>query len=170
MAAAPVFIQQPQSHTSKIGESYTLSWWVDGPVVYLVKFGNTNNTIAVTTNSWFDINDITADNAGNYWIVATNAFGSTASAMATLTVTTVITSQPQSLTVNVGQPATFSVTATGMPPLTYQWQFGKANIAGATNSSYNIPSCTKANAGDYKVVVSGPGGKVTSTTAKLTVQ
>ena len=170
MSAAPVFIQQPQSHTSKIGESYTLSWWVDGPAVYLVKFGNTNNTIAVTTNSWFDIVDITADKAGNYWIVATNPFASTTSAVAILTVSTVITSQPQSLTVKVGQPATFSVTAAGMAPLTYQWQFGSANIAGATNASYTITSCTKANAGGYKVVVSSPGGKVTSTTAKLTVQ
>src|SRR4030095_8478596 len=52
----------------------------------------------------------------------------------------VITNQPQSITVSKGNPATFSVTATGTQPLTYQWRKNGANINGATNSTYTIAS------------------------------
>jgi uncharacterized protein YdaL len=171
VAAPPVFSQQPVSHTNKAGSSVTFSCWADGtpPVRYQWKFNGKN--IAGATNDWVDVLNITTANAGGYSVVASNAFGSVTSATATLTVLppTVITSQPQNKTVKVGQPATFSVTATGVAPLTYQWRFGNVNIAGATSASYTIASCAKTNAGNYKVVVSSPGGNVTSAVAKLTV-
>jgi len=81
----------------------------------------------------------------------------------------VITNQPQSITVSQGNPATFSVTATGTPPLSYQWRKNGVNINGATNSSYTIPSVVAADQGNYSVVVSNSGGSVTSNDASLTV-
>ena len=45
-----------------------------------------------------------------------------------------ITAQPASQTVTAGQTATFSVTASGTAPLSYQWQKNAAAIAGATAS------------------------------------
>jgi len=56
-----------------------------------------------------------------------------------------ITSQPASQTVAPGQTAMFSVTATGTPPPTYQWQKNGANIAGATSASYTTPATTTAD-------------------------
>jgi len=81
----------------------------------------------------------------------------------------VITNQPQSITVPQGNPATFSVTATGTPPLSYQWRKNGVNINGATNSSYTIASVVPADQGNYSVVVSNSGGSVTSNDASLTV-
>jgi hypothetical protein len=81
----------------------------------------------------------------------------------------VITAQPQNLTVTVGSPASFSVTATGAAPITYQWRFGGSPIGGATNSTYTIASAQASNAGNYDVVVSNPGGPTTSAIATLTV-
>ena len=52
----------------------------------------------------------------------------------------VITSQPQSLRVNVGRPAGFAVGATGTAPLAYQWLKNGANVAGATTNTYSIAS------------------------------
>ena len=43
-----------------------------------------------------------------------------------------ITQHPQSRTVAVGQPATFTVAASGRRPLSFQWQRNGVNIAGAT--------------------------------------
>ena len=50
-----------------------------------------------------------------------------------------ITTQPASQTVTAGQTATFSVTATGTAPLSYQWKKNGAAISGATASSYTTP-------------------------------
>ena len=81
----------------------------------------------------------------------------------------VITNQPQSITVSEGNQASFSVTATGTPPLTYQWRKNSVNISGATNSTYTIPSVTPGDQGNYSVVVSNTAGSVTSNNATLTV-
>ena len=64
----------------------------------------------------------------------------------------------------------FSVTATGSPPLQYQWRKNGANIPGATNSSYTTPATVATDNGSlFSVVVSNGGGSVTSRNAKLTV-
>jgi hypothetical protein len=80
-----------------------------------------------------------------------------------------ITSHPQSQTKIVGQSVTFSVTASGSPPLSYQWRKNGQNINGATSSSYTISSVTTADAGNYDCVVTNACGSVTSNSATLTV-
>lgn len=81
----------------------------------------------------------------------------------------VITNQPQSTTVALGSPASFSVTATGTAPLSYQWRKNGANISGATSSMYTIATTTAASAGNYSVVVSNSAGSKTSNNATLTI-
>jgi hypothetical protein len=82
----------------------------------------------------------------------------------------VITSQPASQIVLAGQPAVFSVTATGTPSPTYQWQKNGANITGAMSSSYTIPATTTTDSGaQFRVIVSNSVGNVTSNSATLTV-
>lgn len=81
-----------------------------------------------------------------------------------------ITSQPANATVTSGQPATFSVTASGSAPLTYQWQQNSSNIAGASSHSYTTPATTSADNGSkFNVIVSNSAGTITSSTATLTV-
>ena len=81
----------------------------------------------------------------------------------------VITTQPQSLSVAPGNPATFTVVASGTSPLVYQWRFNSNNIAGATNSTYTIPSAVGTNQGFYMVVITNGLGSATSTNANLSV-
>ena len=81
-----------------------------------------------------------------------------------------ITVQPANQTVPLGQSATFSVTATGAAPLSYQWQKNGANISGATGASYTTPPVTNAdNGSNFRVVVTNSAGSVTSNPATLTV-
>jgi glucose/arabinose dehydrogenase len=81
-----------------------------------------------------------------------------------------ITTQPQNQTVSAGQPATFSVVASGSQPLTYQWQRNGANIGGATASSYTLPAATAGDSGSqFRCVVTNSVGSVTSSAATLTV-
>lgn len=82
----------------------------------------------------------------------------------------VIVTQPVNRSVTVGTSATFSVTATGIPTLTYQWRKNGVNIVGATAATYSTPATLSADNGSvYSVVVTNPSGPFTSTNATLTV-
>ena len=80
----------------------------------------------------------------------------------------VITEQPMSVAPGQGQTTTFLVAAVGTPPLSYQWRFNLTNIlSGATNATYTVVNAQAYDAGAYDVVVSNPGGSVTSQVATL---
>jgi len=81
----------------------------------------------------------------------------------------VISQQPISATIPLGDPATFSVSVTGTAPLNYQWQKNEVNIAGANESSYTISNAQLADAGDYRVVVTNIAGQIISNAATLIV-
>jgi glucose/arabinose dehydrogenase len=87
-----------------------------------------------------------------------------------------ITAQPQSQTVSTGGSATFTVTASGSTPLSYQWQKAEAgtssfaNISGATTASLVVSNAQSADNGDlFRVIVSNSFGSATSAAATLTV-
>lgn len=97
------------------------------------------------------------------------ATGSLFKIIYTINTAPAIVTHPSNVTVPAGQPATFSVTATGSVPLSYQWQKNAVSIAGATGASYTIGSAQPANAGSYRVIVSNAAGSATSNPAQLTV-
>src|SRR5580693_3835620 len=80
-----------------------------------------------------------------------------------------IMQQPASISVTAGQPATFSVMASGDPPMSYQW-FLNGAAAGTNSSTFSIAQTTPGQTGaQIYVIVSNAGGSVTSATATLTV-
>ena len=81
-----------------------------------------------------------------------------------------ITIQPASQTVGAGQPATFTVSASGSAPLSYQWQRGGVDLAGETAASYTLASAQLAdNGAQFRCVVTNAYGSATSNAAALTV-
>lgn len=80
-----------------------------------------------------------------------------------------ITAQPASLMLSLSSAATFSVTATGTAPLSYQWRKDGAVLAGATISSLTITNVQLGDAGSYSVVITNIAGSVTSQAATLSV-
>lgn len=81
----------------------------------------------------------------------------------------VITSQPASAAVTVGQSASFTVGVNNATGASYQWSRNGGAIAGATTATYAIGSVTTAHAGSYTVVVANSAGSATSNAATLTV-
>lgn len=80
-------------------------------------------------------------------------------------------SQPASVTVPLGQTASFSVIASGTGTLSYQWFKNGVAINGATSSSYTTPPTAAGDTGAvFTVTVSNSVGSVTSGPATLTVQ
>jgi hypothetical protein len=80
-----------------------------------------------------------------------------------------ITVQPASQTITEGSSVGFSVTASGAPPLSYQWRKNGTAIGGATATNFSLNPAGLGDAGNYDVVVTNGGGSTTSTTAVLSV-
>jgi hypothetical protein len=82
---------------------------------------------------------------------------------------------PTNQTANAGGAATFSVSAIGSPPFTYQWRKNGVNLTngfnifGATNASLLISNVTTSDAASYSVRVADSFSSVTSSVATLTV-
>lgn len=86
-----------------------------------------------------------------------------------------VTAQPKSVSVTVGDTATFEVTATGTD-VTYQWQIdrndgkGFVDITGATGATYTIGVTDRdCNGFKYRCVLSNAAGSATTDTVVLTV-
>ncbi len=81
----------------------------------------------------------------------------------------VLTSQPQSVVLNYGMPAQFSVAATGTGTLSYQWFKDGVPISGQTSTSFRIATATANDMGVYTVAVTDVNGTTTSLPATLVI-
>lgn len=108
-------------------------------------------------------------------VYGNSAYSGVASATTPVSGVPVITSQPASRTVNPGATVTFSVTATGTAPLSYQWRRNGVNLtntgkfSGVNTATLTITNVQQTEVGNYDVVVANAVGSVTSATATLAV-
>ncbi len=170
---------QPTSKTITAGNSVTFSVTANGTETLKYQWTKGGVNISGATQASYTISAATASHAGNYAVIIWNTWGTIqSSAVTSNTVTltvnaatspTTISKQPSPVSVYVGQPASFNVTATGSGTLTYQWRKNGTAITGATAASYTINQTSAADAGSYSVVVTGSGGSVTSSSASLSV-
>ena len=167
----PRITQPPVGVTTNQGATVTFNVGAIGTPSpsYQWQFNNVN--LPGATNATLTISDVQTNQAGGYSVIVSNSAGSIGVPAVTLTVNVppAITQQPASVTTNQGVTVAFIVTATGTPPLQYQWLVGGSPIAGATNAVFSLSSAQLTNAGIYLVVVTGPGGSVTSSNAVLTI-
>ena len=167
----PAITAQPTNLVVVAGANASFNVTASGtlPLSYQWQFNGAGVTGATGTS--LALTGVQPTNAGSYTVVVTNTAGSVTSAVAVLTVLVppAITSQPTNLVVMAGASASFSVTASGTLPLSYQWQFNGAGVAGATGTSLALTGVQPTNAGSYAVVVTNTAGSVTSAVAVLTV-
>lgn len=80
-----------------------------------------------------------------------------------------ITQNPVSQNIDYNQSVTFSVGASSLTALSYQWRYNSNAIALATNSSHVITNVAAANAGYYDVVVTNTAGYAATSSPALLV-
>ena len=81
----------------------------------------------------------------------------------------VITQQPAGSTNAMGDRVTFTVSAAGLPPLSYQWLQNSTVLAGMTSMNLTLTSLTASGSNAYSVVITNAFGSVTSAVAPLVV-
>ena len=175
-STAPQIVTPPANQTVTAGQSATFSVTATGKAPLSYQWNKNGTAISGATSSSYTTPPTTAaDNGDLFNVVVSDPLGNTASTAATLTVTggsgaPSIIAQPVNQTVTAGQSATFSVTATGTAPLSYQWNKNGTASSGATSAAYTTPPTTTAdNGAQFTVVVSNTSGSVTSAGATLTV-
>jgi hypothetical protein len=93
------------------------------------------------TNATLVISNAVTTNSGAYYLTASNTLGGAQSSNVVVSVTAIpvsISQQPTNTTVFQNYPVTFSITATGTPPISYQWFSNGVAISGATASTYSF--------------------------------
>ncbi len=184
--APPTITQQPVDRAVVEGQNAAFSVSASGTGTLAYQWqrsgdGTTYTPIAGAGDSSYTLAGATQAVDGlRLRVVVSNAFGSVTSSAARLTVTPVIvpvaiTVQPAAVTTTAGQPASFSVTASGTAP-TYQWSLSAdggatwSDIASATMASYTIAATALSDNGRHlRVRVSNGANAVTSQAALLTV-
>lgn len=171
---APTFTTQPASQSVTQGSGVTFTAAANGSPAPSYQWKKNGGNISGATSASYSINVASTSDAGNYTVVATNVAGSVTSNTASLVVNVPaiapsISTHPLSTTATAGTGATFSVSASGTAPLTYQWSKNGNAIAGATSSTFSLGSAQLTDAGNYTVTVSNTAGSVVSSVATLTV-
>ena len=127
------------------------------------------------------VTNLQPTDAGNYNVVIINPAGYASNLVDVLTVNyhlaTINAGQPQSVITFVGTPTTLTAGETGATlPITNQWYQGttmltdNSEFTGTGTSTLNIAATTTNDtATNYFIVVSNPGGSVTSSLASVTV-
>jgi hypothetical protein len=171
-AAASVLTitDDPDSETVCEGDNVVLAVATTGSAAtyewrknFVVIPGETGDTLTLTS--------VTEADEGSYICVVDNECSSpqlSAAGVITVNAATDISDDPDSQTVDVGDPVSLSVTATGTN-IEYQWKKDTLDIGGATGATYNIASAATGDAGSYTCLVTGDCGSVTSAAALLTV-
>jgi len=167
----PVIITtQPQSQTVIAGAnvSFTVAGTGQQPISYQWLLNGTN--VAGETNPTLALTNVQVGPTIFYSVLVSNPCGSVTSSIAPLTVKPLlITSSPGSQNVTVGSSATFSVSANGQSPLSYQWLWNGTNILGETNASLSLTNVQFSQTGNYSVIISNSFGSITSTAPALTI-
>ena len=178
-SVAPSITSQPDNQSVVTGSSATFSVTATGSAPLTYQWKKNDTDISGATSSMYTTPATSMEDSGAVFaVVVSNSAGKASSNTATLTVSAApvapvapsITSQPDNQSVVTGSSATFTVTATGSAPLTYQWKKNDTDIAGATSSTYTTPATSLGdNSAVFTAVVSNSAGAVTSSKATLTV-
>jgi len=189
LATAPIITGQPAALQVAPGSAASFSCATTGVPTPSYQWYRSNDAgltwtaiAGATSTTYILASPALTDTGAQFRMSAVNTYGSATSLEATLTVVVptaapAFTTQPASVTVAAGSPATFAAFATGTPAPTYQWSESIDGgstwtaLAGATSATLTLASPAVSDSGDlFKVTATNSQTSTTSQTAVLTVK
>jgi len=171
-------------------QPFTYQWYQGGTPLSDANTSEDGATYSGSTNNTLTISDLGTAEGGNYYLAVTNDAGGILQLVDVVTVNYQapgigIGGQPQPETVFTGASASLTVTpASGSQPLTYQWYQNGAPLtdpgpsgdlsgsqaSGVAASTLTINPASLSDTANYSVVISNPGGSITSSVVAVTVE
>ena len=184
-ATEPVVTLTPTSQSVHLGDPVTFASAATGvptpSVQWQISVDHGATWIAVSGATSTSITGVPTLflNGWEFRAVFTNFVGSVATSGATLTilpaVAPVVTLQPVSQSVSLGNPVTFTAAASGDPTPSVQWQISVDHgatwiaVSGATSTSITGVPTLFLNGWKFRAVFTNGGGSVATNGATLTV-
>jgi len=157
VAFVPSIVTQPQSLLASNGAAANLSVTASGTGPLGYQWYQNNVPVTGGTNAGLTLPAVSAAQAGNYYCIITNNYGTVKSIQAALTVLIPpsIVTQPSNQVLVAGMNTTFSVAVAGTGPFTYQWQLNGTNLPNQNNIITRVAGVTD------RVGFGGDGGLAT---------
>jgi hypothetical protein len=164
VVALPVITGSPQSQTLVAGTIGSLTVAVNSSAPARYQWRLNGASIAGATNQTLTFSPVAEEHDGIYDVLVSNAGGSAFSETARVSIAApaTIVIPPQTFVVRPNTNVTFSVTAVGPGPISYQWRYQGADIPGATSRTLLLTNVQFGQAGDYEVEVMNPHATVTA--------
>ncbi|MDB6092993.1 MAG: repeat protein [Verrucomicrobia bacterium] len=156
-----------------VGGTVRVSVASDGTGPFKYQWKKNGVDIAGATAATYTFANAQVSDSGSYSVSVCNTMGSAISDVAQVGVgqtAPALTAAPATVTVDKGGTTTLSVSVSGSPAPTIQWQLNGVNIPGATGSTLKLSNVSAANAGTYSVLISNALGSVVSTAAIVSVR
>lgn len=172
---APAFVQQPADASVLAGQGVSLVSEAVGAAPLAFQWYFTNGPLTGATNATLALSSLTCEQAGPYFVIVTNRYGSATSRPAYVGVTD--TNPPAILStltnLSVGVGSTVSVTAQTVyhcsPPV-YRWYFNTNTLLpGVTGDTLVLTNVQPSASGTYTLSMSNANGQVTATLLNLQV-
>lgn len=166
----PLIGTHPQAQSVPAGSSVTLSVDATGPppITWQWRLGEVD--LPGKTAATLSLTNV--QSGGSYTAVATNPHGSTESDAALLTVTPqapIFSLNPQAVAALTGSTVTFTASAHGTEPITWQWTKDGDPVDGATTTSLTLTNVQPSAVGSYRVTATNTVNSTQSDAAALTI-
>lgn len=160
----PLFVQSPASTIAIVGSSITLNSLATGSDSLAYQWYFQTNALTGKTNRQLVLNPVALSSGGQYFVIASNVFGTATSTVAQVTINQapILTQGLSNNVVDIGNQVTLAVTAIGGGTLAYSWQFNGVALAGA-GPSLTLSNIQQSQSGYYCVTISNSYGSIAST-------